>query len=200
METRNEGLRTCGRPSRGRYAQGCRCYMCRVANSEYELARSRGELGRSMATRDQTASCRSRVNRLVGAGWSLRQICEVSGVPRSSLRSLMRGHRNSQVSRRGKRAGERVTHSMSLANYRAIMALPERPETADGALVDGTALARGVRAAVASGRSCCQIARDAGIGPQAVYRLRDSAGGCMVTRSTFAGLAPVLLGYAGVGA
>lgn len=36
----NEGMVTCGRPSRGRYVQGCRCYMCRV--TPYAVAKDSG--------------------------------------------------------------------------------------------------------------------------------------------------------------
>lgn len=192
----NEGLRTCGKPSRGRYVQGCRCYMCRVANAEYALAQSHGENEPLMATPAQTSACRARVNKLTEGGWSLRQICEEAGVPRSSLRSLMRGHGNTPVSKRGACAGEKVTHKMSRDNCRAIMALPMRPRIADAALVDGMPLARGVKWALAHGHNCAAIARDAGIDKQAVYRLAHAEEAVTVRHCTMRRLAPVLLIYA----
>lgn len=197
METVNEGLRTCGRPSRGRYVQGCRCYMCRVANAEYSLAQSHGENERRMVGRAATESARERVAELIANGWTKRQICKEAGVPRSTLRALLDGHPNTPEYRRGDRAGERrPTAKMGKEAHRAIMALPDRPATADHALVDAAPLSRGLRWALANGRTVAQVARDAGLDYCAVHRLRDAGEGCKTTSATFRRLAPVLLRYA----
>lgn len=197
METVNEGLRTCGRPSRGRYVQGCRCYMCRVANAEYSLAQSHGENERRMVGAAATEGARARVIELMGNGWTKRRICEETGMPRSTLRSLLDGHGNTPEYKRGERAGrKKPTAKMGKAAHDAIVALPDRPRAAGGALVDATSLARGVRWALANGRTVAQVARDAGLDYCAVRRLRDAGEGCKTTGATFRRLAPVLLRYA----
>ena len=57
----NEGMTTCGKPSRGRYVQGCRCYMCRVANAEY--AREQPKQGRRSAMVGRSATYKARRKR-----------------------------------------------------------------------------------------------------------------------------------------
>lgn len=193
MAAVNEGLKTCGKPSRGRYVQGCRCYMCRVANAEYALAQSHGENEKAMVGRGCCDRARARIGELLESGWSLNQVCRCSGVPESSIHALLYGHGNTPTFKGG---GKRRTSKMRRENYVAIMALPDRPTVADAALVDGMALARGVRWAAAHGHSCAAMARDAGIGAQIVYRLRDAENGATVRHSTMRRLAPVLLRYA----
>lgn len=171
--------------------------MCRVANAEYSLAQSHGENERRMVGAAATERCRERVAELIGNGWTKRRICEEARVPRSTLRALLDGHPNTPEYRRGGRAGERKpTAKMGKEAHRAIMALPDRPATADHALVDATSLSRGVRWAVANGRTVAQVARDAGLDYCAVHRLRDAPEGCKTTSATFKRLAPVLLRYA----
>lgn len=52
----NEGVKTCGRPPRGRYASGCRCNACKSANDKYEYERVRG--ARYMTTPEETDRAR----------------------------------------------------------------------------------------------------------------------------------------------
>lgn len=120
----NEGTRTCGRPSRGRYVQGCRCYMCRVANAEYS-SRHAHEGMTAMVGEAETAEARKRVNRWRGRGIGLRTIELWTGVPRTSLSTLVSG-RHPNCSGLPKR--------MSRANYEAIM--DAAPDNARHSLVD----------------------------------------------------------------
>lgn len=85
----NEGARTCGRPSRGRYVSGCRCRACRIANDDYEYERARG--ARYMTTPEETERARRKVERWRGMGFGLRRIAAVTGVHRSTLRTLLTG-------------------------------------------------------------------------------------------------------------
>lgn len=85
----NEGLRTCGRPSRGRYVSGCRCNACKAANDQYEYDRARG--ARYMTTPDETERARRKVEGWRAMGFGLRSIAAVTGVHRSTLRTLLTG-------------------------------------------------------------------------------------------------------------
>ena len=90
----NEGLRTCGKPSRGRYSSGCRCNACKSANDQYEYERVRG--ARYMTTPEETERARRTVQNWRDMGFGLRRIAAVTGVHRSTLRTLLTGkHRNS---------------------------------------------------------------------------------------------------------
>lgn len=111
----NEGMVTCGHPSRGRYVQGCRCYMCRVANADYSREHSHRASRRegSMASEKATSQARSRVRSWLAAGIPLREICRQTGVPRSSMHTLLHGHRNTPAGR--------VTKTMTKVNHRRIM-------------------------------------------------------------------------------
>ena len=86
----NEGMRTCGRPSRGRYASGCRCNACKSANDQYEYERVRGT--RYMTTPMETEKARRKVQGWRDMGFGLRTIAAVTGVHRSTLQTLMSGN------------------------------------------------------------------------------------------------------------
>ncbi len=85
----NVGVKTCGRPSRGRYARGCRCNACKAANDQYEYERVRG--ARYMTTADETERARRKVQGWRDKGFGLRKIAAVTGVHRSTLRTLLTG-------------------------------------------------------------------------------------------------------------
>jgi len=106
----NEGIKTCGKPSRSRYIMGCRCNMCKSANDEYEYERVRGV--RYMTTPKETEKARRRVQKWRDKGFGLRKIAAVTGVHRSSLNTLM-NHTHKNCGRKTKR--------MRLDNYEQIM-------------------------------------------------------------------------------
>lgn len=85
----NEGVKTCGRPSRWRYVHGCRCKACTYANSLYEYGRTHGE--RSMTTQQETERARRKVQGWRDMGFGLRRIAAVTGVHRSTLSTLLDG-------------------------------------------------------------------------------------------------------------
>lgn len=164
----NEGLRSCGNPSRGRYIQGCRCYMCRVANAEYSLEQShRRDGGRRprdtpMVSAWMTGRCRRHVIELLANGWSRRGICTASGVGRSALASLLDGHH---------RNPGRKTRRMSRANYTALMALEGEPPKPGGERVDSAPAVNAVRWLHAHGVSYARIAGASGVGYSTVRKL-----------------------------
>lgn len=172
----NEGLRTCGKPSRGRYVQGCRCFMCRVANADYSRendamrrARRRRMDDDAMVGVASVQKCRRHVLDLLAHGWTKRGICSASGVGRSALDSLLDGHH---------RKPGRTIKRMRRGNYEALMALEaDRPYIAPGQLVDARPVEEAIRWLVAHGMSVARISRESGIALPTVYHLRDKRGG-----------------------
>jgi len=172
----NEGLKTCGRPSRGRYVQGCRCFMCRVANAEYsvENAAMKREHRRRMDADAMVGAhcvgrCRTHVLDLLAHGWTKRGICAAAGVNRKAVDYLLDGH---------PRNPGRQIRRMRRGNYRALMALEaDHPYIAPGQLVDAQPVEEAIRWLVAHGMSVARISRESGIALPTVYHLRDKRGG-----------------------
>ena len=164
----NEGLTTCGKPSRGRYVQGCRCYMCRVANAEYSLEQShRRDGGKApgytpMVSAWSTQKCRRHVRELLESGWTKRGICTASGVGRSALASLLGSHHRNP--------GKRIRR-MSRANYTALMALEGEHPKPGGERVDSAPAVNAVRWLHDHGVSYARIAQASGIGYSTVRKL-----------------------------
>ena len=86
----------CDRPSRSRYVQGCRCDGCKATNRVYYRERQRKnllvEIGEDVSGFVDAEPVRRKVRQLVSQGISQREICRISGVPRTTMRSLMRKH------------------------------------------------------------------------------------------------------------
>lgn len=86
----------CGNPSRGRYVQGCRCDACREANRLYHRANQRKnlliEVGRDVSGFVEAEPVRRKVRHLVSQGYTLREICRLSGVSRTTMSQLMGAH------------------------------------------------------------------------------------------------------------
>lgn len=172
----NESLTTCGRPSRGRYVQGCRCYMCRVANAEYSLEQShRRDGGRRPQDTPMTGAsgvrrCRAHVLDLLAHGWTKRGICQASGVGRRTLDYLLDGH--------PRNPGKPITR-MKRENYRALVALePERPYIAGGQLVDARPVLDAIAWLDAHGMTRYRIAKESGIPLGSIYAIGRS-GRCL---------------------
>ena len=155
-------MHSCGKPSRGSYNQGCRCYMCRVANSEYERARREGAEP-AMVGAAKTRNARRRVEDWQRRGIGLREIEFWTGVSRSSLRTLVRGkHPNCNG----------LPKRMSRANHEAIMST-HIPEHAPGALVDSRVTLRYMDIMREAGLSYAEMARRAGVSRSTIYKLAE---------------------------
>lgn len=187
---RNEGVMDCGKSSRAMYAEGCRCFKCRVANANYErdrMARKRGELPKgetSMVSAALTAKARKRVMQLLGEGHSLREICAATGVPRSSMRTLVSGkHINARTVEDGR---QKPSRRMCRDNYRKIMGCKRFP-TPDGQLVDAAGYWRAVDYLLARGFTRSSIAAMTGTNVRTMYGKRSN----MVTFGRYRKLAAV---------
>lgn len=82
--------------TRASYTIGrCRCHDCRMANTEYAVARERRLTLASFGCADpltcDASEVRSHLRFLQGAGVGLRQVAKVTGVSRSALHQLRTG-------------------------------------------------------------------------------------------------------------
>ena len=157
-------MRSCGNPSRGRYVMGCSCYMCRVANAEYSLEQSHrdGTEDTPMVGKAKTAAARRRVEQWQKRGIGLREIEFWTGVPRSSLQTLVSGnHPNCKG----------LPQRMSRKNHDAIMAT-HIGEKAPGALVDSTMMLKKMDELHDHGMSYAEMARRSGIPYRTLYAIK----------------------------
>lgn len=92
LSEETQGLEDCGHASRGRYTSGCRCEACRKAAREYERQRVRRKAYGKPSNLVDAEPVRQRVRKLQQAGYSMAEICRVSGVAKSTLDGIMRRH------------------------------------------------------------------------------------------------------------
>lgn len=165
----NEGIKTCGKPSRGRYNMGCRCFACRVANAEYSYEQSHrtGDEETPMVGAEETAEARDRVERWRRSGIGLREIEMWTGVSRSALVTLVNGHHAH---------GHGPTSRMSRANHDAIMSADVK--RAPGALVSSRHARNALGKLMDAGWPKLRIAREAGVSYATVNKLAAGAGRC----------------------
>lgn len=170
----NDGLKTCGKPSRGRYVQGCRCFACRVANAEYSYEQSHRtgcERDTAMVGAEETAEARERVERWRRSGTGLREIEMWTGVNRSALATLVNGHHSH---------GDGPTSRMSRVNHDAIMSAEVR--RAPGAQGSSAHARNALDKLMGAGWPKLRIAREAGVSYATVNKL--AAGGARCTART----------------
>lgn len=168
----NEGERTCGHPSRGRYAMGCRCFACRVANADYEHERAhRPDRCRTtpMVGEQATRMARARVRSWLDEGRSIREVCRATGVGRTAIRTLLYGKHPNAATRGG---NPMVSKRMKRANYEAIMRCDmSRRKIAGGTYVDAKPVVDAIEWLIAHGVKHARIAREAGIPSATIYQL-----------------------------
>lgn len=172
----NEGMTTCGRPSRGRYVQGCRCYMCRVANAEYSRKWAHGENEKKMFKRQSADACRRRIVLLLDNGWTKRGICREANVNRNTLRTLLGGHRNTPMKGNvnGGTASRKNTCKVSADFHRRVMALPLHPKRKTGGeLVDAKPVNDLLAYLYARGVTPYRVAKESGIPLGTIYQIGD---------------------------
>lgn len=170
----NEGKTTCGNPSRGRYVQGCRCYMCRVANADYsreQANRKKGSQSTPMVGRHAVAKARNRVRGWIDDGHSLREICRATGVNRNAMRTLMTGkHPNAAHFKDGK---PKMPKRMSRRNYDAIMRCDDPSSPKGGQRIDASSLNNALAWLYAHGVTPYRVSKVSGIPVGTIYGLGD---------------------------
>lgn len=154
----------CGKASRGNYVQGCRCDACREANRTYFHIKQRKDLlievGQDVSYFVEAEPVRRKVRQLMSQGYTMKEICRVSGVTRSSMRSLMNEHpRTGKPVRKCKR--ETKDAICAIKGRRAI-----RPKE----LVDGSVAAGHVKE-WSEWLAPLEIAEALGVSRGTIYRL-----------------------------
>ena len=176
----NEGKTTCGNPSRGRYIQGCRCYMCRVANADYarkQASRPKGSRDTAMVGRQSVKRARDRVMGWIGDGYSLREICRATGVNRNAMRTLVSGeHPNAARFSDGR---PKKPKRMSRGNYDAIMGCDEPKAPKGGQRVYAASLNNALAWLYAHGVTPYRVSKASGIPLGTIYHIGDR-GQCTV--------------------
>lgn len=89
-------IATCGRPSRGRYVQGCRCAGCTAANNAYWHTREKDKAKERWGAKEpywaDAEPVRKRLVELLDRGFTKRGICRDDGVSRATMRNLLTAH------------------------------------------------------------------------------------------------------------
>ena len=89
-------LATCGKPSRGRYVQGCRCEACTLANNAYWHKREKDKAKEHFGAKDpywtDAEPVRAHLRKLLAEGYTKRGICRDYGIPRPTIHNLMTAH------------------------------------------------------------------------------------------------------------
>ena len=87
---------TCGKPSRGRYVQGCRCAACTKANNDYEKKRVREAAKEKWGAKDpywtDAEPVRTHLLNLLAKGFTKRGICRDYGIPRATIHNILVAH------------------------------------------------------------------------------------------------------------
>ena len=144
---------TCGKPSRGRYVQGCRCDACRAANRAYE--RSTRLYGFQSSFVD-AKPVRAHIAKLLASGYTKREICRASGVSRTTLRAIMEYHH---------RTGKPVS-KVNASAAKKILAINGRRSLKGKQLVDARYVRIGIEKCTSAGMSVASISRITGIDRQ----------------------------------
>ena len=151
---------------------GCRCYMCRVANADYErerLHRNPYSRNTAMVGAESVRKARKRVLGWMDEGYPLREICRTTGVSRGAMRTLVSGkHPNAAM--RGDHP--RKSRRMKRENYEAIMRCDMgRRKISGGTYVDAKPVNDALAWLDAHGVKRAQVAREAGIPSATIYQI-----------------------------
>lgn len=169
----NEGKRSCGNPSRGRYVEGCRCYMCRVANADYAREHQKGGKRSAMVGRSATYKARRKVQGWLDAGYPLREISRATQINRNVLKTLLTGeHAHAPRFANGK---PKATARMSRANYEKIMKCDRPSAPVGGKIVDAASLNSALSWLYSHGVTPYRVAKESGIPLGTIYSLGGKA-------------------------
>lgn len=152
-------MKDCGKASRGRYVQGCRCDACRAANRAYE--RKTRLFGFESGFVD-AEPVRAHIERLLAHGYTKREICRISGVNRTTMRAITVKHN---------RTGKPV-EKVNAEAARKIMAIDGRRRLRAAQLVDVRYIRQGLERCLQEGMSVAAVSRVTGIDRQTLDRIR----------------------------
>lgn len=165
----NDSMTTCGKPSRSRYVQGCRCYMCRVANADY--ARDYKKSTTAMVSGAATSKARKKVEGWLDEGYPLREICRATGISRSVMNTLLYGkHHNGAKYKNGT---YKKSKRMSRENYKKIMKCERICAPRPKQMVDATAFNKSLAYLYAHGVTPYRIAMETGIPLGSIYAMGE---------------------------
>lgn len=89
-------LDSCGKPSRGRYVQGCRCVACTRANNAYWHKREKDKAKERFGAKEEywadAEPVRAHLRKLLSGGYTKRGICREYGISRSTMHALFSQH------------------------------------------------------------------------------------------------------------
>jgi len=105
-----------------RYMAGCKCMLCRAANSNYETGRAAARKAGDWNGVVAAGRARVRLRKLARKGIGLRAVSAVSGIPRSTLFAIKSGRKRRIRAR----------------TERKILAVEVRSARGDGTLIDAT--------------------------------------------------------------
>ncbi|MTE20241.1 hypothetical protein F0L17_14210 [Streptomyces sp. TRM43335] len=148
--TDRHGTRPC-------YLAGCRCPECSEANYRY-MARLNLDHARGHKRRVPADTCRSHIRALLDAGWLQSQISAAAGVDHTQISHIT--------------TGEQPT--VARTTEQRILAVPPGPPPR-GRDVDATGTRRRIQALVAIGHPMAHIAREVGVGVDAIGRIARGA-------------------------
>jgi transcriptional regulator with XRE-family HTH domain len=132
---------------------GCRCYTCAWARSEYDRKRSQAIAAGTWQPWTDAQPVRDHLVKLRTAGLGLRRIAELAGTTRNSLDALLHG-------RRGNPPSPRVRSEIAGRILAVPASAPEK--AADKAVIDGTGTARRIQALCCLGWSLTAQAQAVG--------------------------------------
>ena len=143
----------------------CHCTECRKANRAYENHRIRqAAYGRSKFT--PTVQVREHIDLLLNAGFGIRQIHKLSGVPQSTIGRIIYGR-----TERGEGPAKRI---LKTTEEKILAVKPVLENLAPSQIIDGTGTIRRLRALIAVGWSGPQIAARMGYSDTNFYHLVHS--------------------------
>lgn len=161
---------------RSRYVAGCRCDDCRRANREYYRKRTMQKVAEECgapATMVDAEPVRLKLLALYEQGYTQREVCRLTGLSRSTLRSIVVAHH---------RSGRPVA-MVRRETKDAICAIKGRRCLSAAQRVDAEWMARQVKRYLERGLSVAQLSRAVGIDRQTLDRIAHG-GPCKVEART----------------
>lgn len=134
-------------------AEGCRCYTCAWAVSQYNIRRERAIAAGTWQPRIDAEPARAHVLQLMAAGLGRRRIAALSGISATSIEALLQG-------KSGRPPTRRIAHETAA---RLLSVTGDRATPADGTPVASTGTHRRIQALACLGWTLTEQARRYGL-------------------------------------